>query len=114
MPSPTPSLTLDDVREHVRSRCLPPTTVDRVGIELEWLTVGRDPEADISLAAIEAVAKRVAPLPGDSVITFEPGGQLELSSRCHDSVGAACMAMVADTAVIREELATLGIRLLGL
>ena len=114
MPSSTPALTLDDVREHVRSRCLPASTQDRVGIELEWLTVGPEPEGDVSLASLHEVAERVHPLPGDSLITFEPGGQLELSSRCHDSVGTACMAMVADTAVVREELGTLGIRLMGL
>jgi glutamate--cysteine ligase len=78
MPSSTPALTLDDVREHVRSRCLPASTQDRVGIELEWLTVGPEPEGDVSLASLHEVAERVVPLPGDSLITFEPGGQIPL------------------------------------
>lgn len=50
-------------------------------------------------------------LPCGSRLTFEPGGQVELSSPPGSSVGAACSALATDLAVVADALAPLGVQL---
>ena len=67
------------------------TGAGRVGLEYEMLAYGSpDPQA---LAAL--------PLPGGSRVTFEPGGQVELSGPPCSDVGAAIAAMRADIAALQ-------------
>jgi len=115
MPTPTRSLSLADVRRFVdeevfTSREGPPDD-NRVGIELEWIVVPRlsgsaPPPTDL-------VALLPAPLPGGSRITFEPGGQLELSGPVASSLRGACEAMRADTTAVRECLGRHELELVG-
>jgi glutamate--cysteine ligase len=115
MPAPTRTLTVADVRRWVDEQVFLSTAADerepsgRVGIELEWLTVARDGRAPdpIELAAL------LPALPGGSRLTFEPGGQLELSGPPGTDVGAALAAMRADTGVVRDALGVAGIDLVG-
>ena len=85
----------------------------RVGVELEWLPVDAD---DIARpAAHESVGEVVAalgPLPGASRVTFEPGGQLELSSPAVPGLGA-CDVLCRDVGVVSEALAAAGVRLVA-
>lgn len=72
-----------------------------VGVELESFTVpltdpGQVPEPF---------------LPAGSRLTFEPGGQIELSSLPMPSVGRACEAVAADLAALRDVLSPLGVEL---
>src|SRR5262249_48723164 len=85
------------------------TTEGLVGIELEWIAVAHDgtPSTPGALTA------RLPRLPGTSRLTFEPGGQLELSGPPAASLGAAISAMRADTAVVRAALAAHEIELVG-
>src|SRR5205085_2510401 len=48
----------------------------------------------------------LGPLPGGSVVTFEPGGQLELSSPPLAPFDAACDALAADHDAVAAALAT--------
>ena len=113
MPAPTPSLTVADVHRYVDELVFgTPATgglVGRVGIELEWIAVSRDgdPTNPVDLASL------LPPLPGGSRVTFEPGGQLELSGPPSVGLGRAIAAMRADTAQVREVLDAAGIDLVG-
>ena len=115
MPAPTPTLSLDDVRRFVEEHVFTPPEGDgaegRVGIELEWIPVprdGQDPPTPEALAALLPAA-----LPGASRLTFEPGGQLELSGPASRDLATACIAMRADTAFVRDALDRAGLDLLG-
>jgi glutamate--cysteine ligase len=108
MPTSTRSLTLDDVRGFVDERVFTPGWDAKVGIELEWLTRSSDPRA-LSPDAIRA--QLPARLPGGSVVTFEPGGQLELSGPPRHGIATACHDMALDVAEVRRALAPTGVTL---
>ncbi len=82
-----------------------------MGIELEWVT--RVP-ADAVTSAPAAIGATLGTLPGGSRISYEPGGQLELSGPASPGVGAAVRAMTADVAVARDAAADCGIELVGI
>ena len=85
----------------------------RVGVELEWLPVDADDRA--RPARHESVGEVVAalgPLPGASTITFEPGGQLELSSPPVPGLGA-CDVLCRDVGVVTDALAAAGVALVA-
>jgi glutamate--cysteine ligase len=113
VPSPTRALTVADVHRYVDDEVFrtsaPGSESGQVGIELEWIAVARD-GAPSTPAALSA---RLPELPGRSRITFEPGGQLELSGPPTAPLGAAISAMRADTAAARDALAAEGIDLVG-
>jgi glutamate--cysteine ligase len=113
MPAPTPTLTVADVHRYVDEQVFGNAATDglgaRVGIELEWIAVSRD-----GVPTNPAALARLLPsLPGASRLTFEPGGQLELSGPPSVGVGRAIAAMRADTARVREVLDQEGIDLVG-
>jgi glutamate--cysteine ligase len=111
VPSSTPSLSRLDVAEHVASRVFAPDASGRVGIELEWATVAEpgcgQPTSEVMRAALPD------PLPGGSRVTFEPGGQLELSGPAGNGVAGAITAMRADVDAAKEALGPLGLTLVG-
>ncbi len=72
-----------------------------VGVELESFTVPASCPDDLPRPE----------LPGGSRLSFEPGGQVELSSPPAASVGEACEALAADLGALADALAPLGIRL---
>jgi glutamate--cysteine ligase len=118
MPSPTRCITTRDVRrfvdEHVFGS-IPgehPVTHGRVGIELEYVTRAH---GGAPVATIDEMAAVVgASLPGGSRLTFEPGGQLELSGPALPGLGPATAAMADDVRAARAALAPLGIDLVGI
>jgi glutamate--cysteine ligase len=110
MPSPTPSLTADDVRRFVDERVFTPGWDAKVGIELEWVTRGEG----VGATTPDAIRGMLpAKLPGGSSVTFEPGGQLELSGPPRHGIAAACHDMAADVRVVRDTLAPRGIELVA-
>ncbi|MBV8980783.1 MAG: ergothioneine biosynthesis glutamate--cysteine ligase EgtA [Acidimicrobiia bacterium] len=114
MPGPDRSLTLGEARDHVLKRCFTPGGVDLVGLETEWLvTASDDPSAHVPFAAVQTATARSQPLPAESVVTYEPGGQLELSGLPVATVGAACEAMHADVVAVQRSLAAVGLTLVG-
>jgi glutamate--cysteine ligase len=110
MPTHTRSLTPDDVRAFVDERVFTPGWDAKVGIELEWVT-----RANGSTPPTPDVVRGLLPdaLPGASRITFEPGGQLELSGPPRSGIAAACHDMATDMHVVRSALAPHGIELVA-
>ena len=118
MPSPTRCITTRDVRRFVDEHVFGSTpsehsvTHGRVGIELELVARAHD---GAPLPPLDELAALVGPsLPSGSRLTFEPGGQLELSGPTFPGVGPATAAMTDDVAAARAALAPLGIDLVGI
>ena len=107
-------LTMAMARDRIRQRCFRPGPTGRVGLELEWHVFDRgDPQRIVPLDDLVELTGRLGPLPHRSTITFEPGGQLELSTPPADGVDAACAALAGDHDVVAAALAPHGIALLA-
>jgi glutamate--cysteine ligase len=111
MPSPTPTLTTEAARDLIREAAFPETTGNRVGIEIEWFTTPSRSPASVS--TLRRILEPQLPLRRGSTITFEPGGQVELSSRPMDSCGTACNALARDLGTVRRVLKDRGIGLVA-
>jgi glutamate--cysteine ligase len=113
------TLTRDEAQRAVGARGFDrPSTVPlpagQVGIELEWLAVdARDPARPAPIAAVESVTRSLGSLPGGSILTFEPGGQVELSSPPLP-LACACSVTASDAAVLGQALAAAGVALVAL
>ncbi len=118
MPSPSPTLSGTAARAAAAGLGFDrPPTVDtprrQVGIELEWLAVhAEDPSLPASLETVTAATAAGPPLPGGSRLTFEPGGQVELSSPPLPLVHA-CDVTARDAASLGAVLADAGIALVA-
>ncbi|MEV0389706.1 ergothioneine biosynthesis glutamate--cysteine ligase EgtA [Nonomuraea sp. NPDC050643] len=105
----TPLRDVSAVAEFAR-RCFDPAPGDQVGVELEFLVFDRtSPTAHVPLARFERL---VPGLPGGSKVTFEPGGQLELSGP-PAALPEALNRMAADVAAVRDALGAAGLALGG-
>jgi glutamate--cysteine ligase len=124
VPSPRPTLGLDVVQRIVAESCFGPTDGEpRLGVELEWLTLplaessDRRDKAVLHPVDIEEIGERLSSpgaLLGGSRLTFEPGGQLELSSPPSAAVATVCEALSDDAAAARRAAAAQGLQLVGL
>jgi glutamate--cysteine ligase len=110
------SLTPEDAERHFREHRLRPGPAPRrVGVEVEWLVHDvRAPERAVPFETLTAGVEAAGPLPGGSRVTFEPGGQLELSGPPRPGPAAACAAVAADLDVLRPALAGCGLALAGI
>lgn len=114
MTSATRSLTTADVFDHIRSTIFTSSVEGRVGAEVEWFPVYEDdPQAYVPLEKLNGIIDASRPLPCGGTVTFEPGGQLEVSSAAGQSVAATCTATASDIAYVRARLSPHGIKLLG-
>lgn len=115
MPSPRRHLGVADVHRFVRERCFAPADDGLVGVEAEWLVFStNDLTASVDHATLRRCALGVGPLPGGSTVTFEPGGQLEVSSPPGRGPQAACDVMADDVAVVSAAAQGIGVELVGL
>src|SRR5262245_60557021 len=74
-------LTIDDAYEYAHGVCFKTGPPGTVGAETEWLVVDPvDPTAHVPLARVRALVDEAGPPPRGSRVTYEPGGQLELST----------------------------------
>ena len=117
MLAPERVLTLGDARRFVADHGFvpsgPATAPARLGIEIEWQTVcANDPSSVVPFDVLQSVARAIT-LPGGSRLTFEPGGQVELSSLPFEKFDA-CTAILADAHALTAGLADAGIGLVGL
>ena len=100
MPGNTRQLTVDDARAHLRNQCLTPSpTSGRVGLECEWHVVrAGEPVRCGATGRTTRTSDRLrsGPLPGGSAVTYEPGGQLELSGPALGGPIAAASAVDGD------------------
>lgn len=119
MPTASPNLSRTEARDAIAARGFdrPSTTPSpgrQVGIELEWLTVdAEDPARPAPPDAVRAAARALGPLPESSRLTFEPGGQVELSSPPLP-LDRSCDAVARDAAVLGDALAEAGVALMSL
>ena len=100
------------VHEHVQHdlQLGPPGTI---GAELEWFAFDTaQPAVRPDLDRVDARLRGLQ-LPGNSLLTTEPGGQVELSSPPRPGPRAAVAALRADLDVVRTALGADGIRLVG-
>ncbi|MEE1815472.1 ergothioneine biosynthesis glutamate--cysteine ligase EgtA [Streptomyces sp. SP18ES09] len=114
IPRGGPPLTEAEAEELLRCICFktgPPRTV---GAELEWLVHDlRDPRLPVRPPRLATALDTVRALPLVSALTFEPGGQLELSSRPAGSLMECLDSLAADLRAVREALGPLGLTLSG-
>jgi glutamate--cysteine ligase len=114
MPVSRPELTPESVDAFVRERCFAPSATDRVGVELEWLTIDeRRPDEPVEPARVINLLGAHG-LPHGSRVSFEPGGQVEISSPPETTVADACRVAADDLAVAGAALRAAGVRLVGL
>ncbi|MEO3812663.1 glutamate-cysteine ligase family protein [Sphaerisporangium sp. B11E5] len=96
--------------EEFALRCFQGTPGDRIGVELEFLVFDRaDPDRHVP---IEKIERALPPLHGGSAVTFEPGGQLELSGPPGDLPGVLGR-LSADVAAVRHALDGAGLMAAG-
>ncbi len=117
------ALTESDAEAHVHGICFKTGPPGRVGVELEWLVRDiRDPGLRVPVHRINsAVGGLIAPaalpesvtLPAGSLLTVEPGGQLELSSAPAGNLAECVAAASRDLAALREALRAAGLALDG-
>lgn len=114
IPRGGPPLSESEAEALLRGICFktgPPRTV---GAELEWLVHElRDPRLPVPPGRLAAAIDTVRALPLVAALTFEPGGQLELSSRPAASLMECLDSLAADLRAVREALAPLGLGLSG-
>jgi glutamate--cysteine ligase len=104
----------DDVARHVGAQ-LRLGDPRSVGAELELFAVDRvAPGVRPAFARVERALAGVAPLPGGSVLSREPGGQVELSSLPLDGPAAATAALAADLTAVQAALLADGVCLSSL
>ncbi|MFE7399251.1 ergothioneine biosynthesis glutamate--cysteine ligase EgtA [Streptomyces sp. NPDC057557] len=114
-PGQAPPLVEDEAEDLLRCICFktgPPRTV---GVELEWLIHHRDqPRVPVPHHRLDAAADILRALPLSAALTFEPGGQLELSSRPAGSLMACIDATAADLTAVRDALDQVDLAPVGL
>src|SRR5205823_8823537 len=113
MPVPLRDLTLQGARDHIAARSASGGPQNAVGLETEWFVVGPNRRLPVPFDVLQLAASAGGPLPGGSRITYEPGGQLELSGPPAPTCGDAVAGMAADIDEMNARLAACGLRLLG-
>lgn len=109
MPGPRPSLDVAAARGVIDRMAAPCSTGPAVGLELEWHTYpagNRSARCDID--RMREVCRDLQ-LPGGSRVSFEPGGQVELSGPPCPTVAAACDRLGLDSDLLVAALASAGI-----
>ena len=104
----------DAVRGYVKRVCFKTGPPLLVGTELEWLVAFEDRPGDVVPLDLlrDLLGAVTAESPLASSLTFEPGGQLELSSPAVPGPSACWRVLDADVARVRAALAAAGLALL--
>nr|WP_287218205.1 ergothioneine biosynthesis glutamate--cysteine ligase EgtA [Rhodococcus sp. (in: high G+C Gram-positive bacteria)] len=113
-----------DAEEYVRRAVFRYGPPRLIGVELEWLTARADgtasrPELSSIVEALGphtpralAASSSHRPLPSGSLVSLEPGGQVELSSVPCTSARQVCDRLRADTNMVRSLLARRSVTML--
>lgn len=102
MPARVRSMSAEDVRRYLTENAFIPAT-ERVGAEIEWLTFDpSDPSGPVPFDRVQAAA---AAATLRSRVTFEPGGQIELSTPPEHGLTPCIATLAADMAALRSALA---------
>lgn len=90
-------MTTEDVHEYINGICFKTGPPGKVGVEAEWLVTDPDHPADpVGIDRLTTLLEEVGPPPAGSKITFEPGGQIELSSPALPGPARTHQALAAD------------------
>jgi glutamate--cysteine ligase len=109
MAGPRPLLDVAAAGDVIHRLAAPSGTSPAVGLELEWHTYLRgDRSVRCDLRLLEAVCERLH-LPGRSRVTFEPGGQVELSGPPARDAATACDLLSLDADALVAALAAAGV-----
>ncbi|WP_028647141.1 ergothioneine biosynthesis glutamate--cysteine ligase EgtA [Nocardiopsis sp. CNT312] len=107
-------ITEDDVHDHINGVCFKTGPPGKVGAETEWLvTDPAHPAEPVRVDRLRGVLDTGGPPPAGSRISFEPGGQVELSSPALPGPAAAYTALAADLEHVGKVLEGDGLRLSG-
>ncbi len=103
-----------DVHGFVTRTCFKTGPPGRVGIESEWFVHDlAAPAQHVPFERLRELADEATPLPGGSALTFEPGGQLELSTACGENLICARDLLVGDLHHLDKLLTERGLRRVG-
>jgi glutamate--cysteine ligase len=103
---------VDAAHAHVVSRALSPSSAGRVGLELEFHLVDLErPERQVRWAELTELRSSLPVMPGGSRVTFEPGGQLELSTPPAADVALAIAVLRRDRQALAGAATTAGLGL---
>ncbi|MCW2848878.1 MAG: hypothetical protein JWR90_2852 [Marmoricola sp.] len=92
-------------RQHVAAHALTANDGGLVGLELEFHLVDLEqPARRPTWARVSELALGIHGLPSGSLVTLEPGGQIELSTPPAPDVVASVAALRADRAALRSQL----------
>jgi len=104
-------MSAEDVRRYLTEHAFVPGA-ERVGAEIEWLTYdSSDPNAAVPFDRVRAGASAARLR---STLTFEPGGQIELSTPPEPGITACCATLATDEEALRRTLAAQGVALAGI
>ncbi|MFI6574953.1 ergothioneine biosynthesis glutamate--cysteine ligase EgtA [Nocardiopsis sp. NPDC050513] len=107
-------ITTDDVHDYINGVCFKTGPPGKVGVETEWLvTDPARPTESVRLDRLAGALDTTTTLPEGSRVTFEPGGQLELSSPALPGPARAHEALAADLDHVAKNLAEAGLQLSG-
>ncbi|WP_426997486.1 glutamate-cysteine ligase family protein [Pseudarthrobacter sp. N5] len=97
---------------YVASVCFKTGPPGAAGVEIERLIHEvSEPRYPVPVARVrDAIEASRKPLPGGGVISFEPGGQLEVSSACAPDLPTLAAATRADLATVETLLVDAGLR----
>jgi glutamate--cysteine ligase len=104
----------DEVEAFIAGVCFKTGPPQHIGIESEWLVTDVSRPGSYVPPSHTKSAMRNTALPNNSSLTFEPGGQFELSTICQPSLGQACQALREDVNTAAAALSNHGIALQGL
>ncbi|WP_411133574.1 ergothioneine biosynthesis glutamate--cysteine ligase EgtA [Streptomyces sp. C10] len=109
-----PAVTEAELEAHLRGICFKTGPPRRIGVEIEWLVHdARNPRCPVEPDRLHSAATALRALPLTSLLTFEPGGQLELSSLPATSLTDCIEAVTADLALVRPAMLAMGLGLAG-
>jgi glutamate--cysteine ligase len=98
------------VRGYVERVCFKTGPPGLVGTELEWLVAFADsPTAPVPIRLLRDLLSTAGPPPRGSSVTYEPGGQLELSSPAFRGPTVCWQALAEDAEHVRQALALAGV-----
>ncbi|MFF8293364.1 ergothioneine biosynthesis glutamate--cysteine ligase EgtA [Streptomyces sp. NPDC016309] len=104
----------DEAEDLLRCICFKTGPPRAVGVELEWFVHDRHtPWLPVAAGRLGTAFEALRTLPLESALTFEPGGQLELSSPPAASLMECVTTVSADLAAVRTALDAFGLVLTG-
>ncbi|MFI7099059.1 ergothioneine biosynthesis glutamate--cysteine ligase EgtA [Streptomyces sp. NPDC050161] len=109
-----PAVTEAELEAHLHGICFKTGPPRLIGVEIEWLVHdARNPRCPVEPSRLHAAADALRALPLESLLTFEPGGQLELSSLPATSLTSCITSVAADLAQVRPAMLERGLGLAG-